>query len=96
MKINWKVRFSNPVFIAQLALSVLMPILAYMGMDATAITSWPILGEILLQAISNPYVLAMVAVSVWNCINDPTTSGVTDSDRAMSYDKPATDKTDAE
>lgn len=96
MKINWTVRFKNPVFIAQLVLSVLMPILAYAGLNATDITSWAILGDLLLQAISNPYVLAMVVTSVWNCINDPTTSGVSDSDRAMSYDKPATDNTDAE
>lgn len=92
MKINFKVRFKNPIFIAQLVLSILTPILAYMGMDATAITSWAILGDVLFQAISNPYVLAMVALSVWNCVNDPTTSGVSDSERALSYDKPATDE----
>lgn len=91
MNINWKVRFKNPVFIAQLVLSILTPILAYMGMDATAITSWAILGNLLLQAISNPYVLALVAVSVWNALNDPTTAGVSDSERALGYDTPATD-----
>lgn len=91
MKINWKVRFKNPVFIAQLVLSVLTPVLAYMGMDATAITSWAILGEVLLQAVINPYVLALVLVSVWNCINDPTTAGLDDSKRAQGYIEPAKD-----
>lgn len=89
MKINWKVRFKNPVFIAQLVLSVLTPILGYMGLAATDITTWAILGKVLLQAISNPYVLAIVAVSVWNCVNDPTTQGVKDSERALEYEKPA-------
>jgi len=27
-------------------------------------------------------------VSVWNAINDPTTKGLADSARAMTYDKP--------
>ncbi|MBQ8264293.1 MAG: holin, partial [Oscillospiraceae bacterium] len=27
--------------------------------------------------------------SVWNALNDPTTSGITDSTLAMSYDKPS-------
>lgn len=92
MKINWKVRFNNPVFVAQLVLSIITPILAYMGMDATAITSWAILGTVLFEAIKNPYVLAIVAVSVWNCVNDPTTEGVSDSKRALTYETPASDK----
>lgn len=89
MKINWKVRFKNPVFIAQLVLSIITPILAYVGMSASDITSWTILGQLLIGAISNPYVLGLVAVSVWNCINDPTTEGISDSERALTYEKPA-------
>lgn len=89
MKINWKVRFKNPVFIAQLILAILTPILAYVGISASDITSWQILGDLLLKAISNPYVLGLVAVSVWNCINDPTTEGVSDSEKALTYEKPA-------
>ena len=38
--------------------------------------------------MTNPYVLGLVVVSVWNAVNDPTTKGVTDSTLAMSYDKP--------
>ena len=29
MKINWKVRFKNPVFIAQIILAILTPILTF-------------------------------------------------------------------
>lgn len=85
---NWKVRFKNPVFIAQLLLSILTPILAYAGLTVQDITSWPALGKLLFDAVQNPYVLGMVAVSVWNAVNDPTTKGLQDSDRAMTYDKP--------
>lgn len=86
--INWKVRFKNPVFIVQLILAILTPILAYAGLTFQDLTSWKALGDLLLGAISNPYVLGLIVVSVWNALNDPTTSGVTDSARAMTYAKP--------
>lgn len=86
--INLKVRFKNPVFIAQLVLAVLTPILAYAGLTVQDLTSWEALGNILLGAISNPYVLGLVAVSMWNAVNDPTTSGIKDSEQAMTYEEP--------
>lgn len=88
MKINLKVRFKNPMFYAQLILSVLTPILTYMGLTATDITTWAMLGDILLQAISNPYVLSLVLVSVYNALVDPTTKGFGDSENALTYEKP--------
>ena len=86
--INWKVRFKNPVFYVQLLLAVLTPILAYMGLTMSDLTTWPAVGNVLLQAVSNPYILGLVVVSVWNAINDPTTSGVSDSSKALTYNKP--------
>lgn len=86
--INWKVRFKNPVFIAQLILAILTPILAYAGLTLQDLTSWEALGSILVGALKNPYVLGLIAVSVWNALNDPTTQGVSDSARALTYDKP--------
>lgn len=88
MKINWKVRFKNPVFWWQVFLALVLPILTYFGLTVQDITSWKIIGEVFLQAISNPYVLCMAALSVWNAINDPTTKGTSDSDRAMTYNAP--------
>ena len=88
MKINWKVRFNNPMFYVQLVLSVLTPILAYSGLTATDLTTWAKLGEVLVQAISNPYVLSLVVVSVYNALIDPTTSGIGDSEQALTYDTP--------
>lgn len=90
-KINWKVRFRNPVFIAQLAMAILLPILTYMGLTVEDMTSWSALGNTLVSAIANPYVLGLVIVSVWNAVNDPTTEGVTDSERALQYTEPKTD-----
>lgn len=86
--INFKVRIKNPVFIAQLVLAVLTPILAYAGLTAQDLTTWGALGKLLLNAVSNPYVLSLVIVSVWNAVNDPTTKGFKDSNRAITYSQP--------
>lgn len=89
--INWKVRFKNPLFIAQIIAAILVPILGYAGMTAQDLTSWATLGDTLLLAVSNPYVLALVVVSVYNAISDPTTSGLSDSELSLLYDKPRKD-----
>ncbi len=86
--INLKVRFKNPVFIAQIVLAVLTPILAYAGFTASDLTTWGALGELLCNALGNPYVLSLVVTSVWNAVNDPTTEGIADSAKAMEYTKP--------
>ena len=88
MKINWKVRFKNPLFIAQMILAVLTPILAYAGLTVKDLTTWQALGDLLIGALSNPYVLGLVVVSVFNAVTDPTTSGVADSEQALTYTKP--------
>ena len=85
---NWKVRIKNPVFWAQVILAVFTPILAYAGLTAEDMNTWKALGDLIMGALSNPYVLMLVVVSVWNAVNDPTTSGVTDSKQALTYEEP--------
>ena len=85
---NWKVRFKNPLFIAQMILAVLTPILAYAGLTVKDLTTWQALGDLLIGALSNPYVLGLVVVSLFNAVTDPTTSGVKDSEQALTYTKP--------
>lgn len=89
--INWKVRFKNPVFIAQLILSILTPILTYMGITVQDLTSWGMVLNALQCAASNPYVLGLMVVSVWNALNDPTTAGLGDSVNALTYSTPKKD-----
>lgn len=88
MKLNLKVRFKNPVFIAQLLLSIFTPVLAYAGLTAQDLTTWKALADLLIGAISNPYVLGLVVISVWNALNDPTTAGIGDSINALTYTQP--------
>ena len=88
MKINWKVRIKNPYFWVQIGIAILMPILAYLGLTVEDLTTWGKVGEVLLKAASNPYVLGLVVVSVFNAIQDPTTKGLSDSENALSYTEP--------
>lgn len=90
--INWQVRAKNPQFWLQIFLGVAVPIGTYFGVTGKDITSWNVLFGLIGQAISNPYVLAMVVVSVYNAVNDPSTKGVSDSGLAQTYTKPRDDK----
>jgi len=91
MKINWKVRFRNPQFIAQIVLAIFVPVLAYMGLTAQDLTTWGKVFTVIFEAVSNPYVLVLAVVSVYNSITDPTVSGLSDSKQALKYDKPKKD-----
>ena len=92
MKINWKVRFKNPVFWANLAAAILLPILAALGLNWEDVTSWAALGNVLLEAIKSPVIVVSVLVSIRNLIGDTTTTGLSDSANAMKYDKPNGEK----
>lgn len=88
MNINWKIRFKNPVFWANIVLSIISPILLYMGLTVQDLTSWAVVGTVFLTAINNPYVLGVVVVSVYLTLVDPTTTGITDSAKALTYNAP--------
>ncbi|MBQ7140002.1 MAG: phage holin [Bacilli bacterium] len=88
MKINWLVRIKNPLFWVQIGIAILMPILAYLGLSVEDLTTWGKVGQVLLEAVANPYVLGLVIVSVFNAIQDPTTKGLSDSVNALTYTEP--------
>ena len=90
--INWKVRANNPQFWFQIFLAIAVPIGTYFGVTGKDITSWNVLFGLIGQAVSNPYVIAMVAVSVYNAVNDPSTKGVKDGENALEYVKPSQKK----
>lgn len=91
-KINWKVRFNNPTYYAQLVLAILTPALAYLGLEFADLTSWGALGDLLREAYSNPYLLGLIVVSVFNASTDPTVSGLGDSAQALTYERPKKNK----
>lgn len=91
MKINWKVRIYNPQFWITVGLSIIMPLFAYYGITGADLTTWSNVKALIINAASNPYVLALMAVSTYNAILDPTTASLSDSSRALMYKKPKRD-----
>ena len=86
---NFKVRANNIVFWANILMALVAPVLAYMGLTLADLTTWAKVWEVIVQAVSNPHVLILAGVGVWNALNDPTTAGIGDSARAMEYVKPS-------
>jgi phi LC3 family holin len=88
MQINWKVRFKQKVFLTSfisLIVSFVYSMLALFDVFP-AITKNQVL-EFVNQGLA---LLGLLGVIV-----DPTTAGISDSERAMSYDEPYKDKTEA-
>lgn len=88
MKINWKVRFKNPLFWVGVIVAVVATVLTQLGMSWEQVTSWATLGQALLEAVSNPVVVVAVITATYNAIVDPTTSGLSDSKNALTYKTP--------
>ena len=86
--INWQVRFRNPAFWLNIAIAVITPVLAYFGLTGADMTTWATVFQTALNAASNPYVCVLILMSVWNAVQDPTTKGIADSERALTYTKP--------
>lgn len=81
MKINWKVRIRNGVFLASsaaLLVSFLYDVLALLGI-VPGVEEQTVLA--LCETVLK--ILAMAGI-----ITDPTTKGLSDSDRAMTYKHP--------
>lgn len=86
--INWKVRFKNPLFWVHLIAAVSIPMFAGVGMEWESMTSWPVLGDTVIRAFSNPVVLVAMAVAAWGVVNDPTVYGAGDSLEVMDREEP--------
>ncbi len=82
-KINWTIRKQNPMFYIQLVLSVFIPVLAYLGINWSDVTTWDTFFQVILSAISNPYCLSIVAVSIFNTIVDTSSPGINDSEHVL-------------
>lgn len=91
MKINWKVRKNNPQFWITLGLSIITPLFAYYGITGADLTTWNSVYTLIVDAVSNPYVLSLIGVSTYNAILDPTTANIGDSNQALKYTKPKRD-----
>ncbi len=81
MKINWKVRLKQPAFwIATIpvVISFIYSVLAFAG----------VVPSITEDATQNLFLAFVAVLAQLGITVDPTTKGISDSDRAMKYDKP--------
>lgn len=89
MKINWNVRWNNPIWWGELIVAFFAPILTHAGVNWPDVTTWAALGNLMLDAVKNPVVVVAVVVAVFNACTDPTSKGLGDSVRAQTYVTPA-------
>lgn len=81
MKINWKVRIKQPAFwIATVPVTItfVYSVLAFANIVPT-ITE---------DTVQNLFIAAVSVLAQFGIIVDPTTKGIGDSERAMTYNKP--------
>lgn len=81
MKINWKVRVKQPAF--WIATIPVMITFAYSVLAFAGFTP-----SITQDTVQNLFIALVALLAQFGIIVDPTTKGVSDSERAMTYDKP--------
>jgi phi LC3 family holin len=82
---NWKVRFKNKVWLAAFLALIVSFVYQVLGMFDIAPT---ITQDTVIQAIN----VMLTLLAGLGVLVDPTTTGITDSRRAMSYTKPNGEK----
>lgn len=87
LKVNVPVRLKNPWF----WVGVVSTILAAMGVSPEMFTSWGAVSAAFVGLITNPFQLGCVVIAVLGVFVDPTTSGINDSARALTYKCPNKD-----
>ena len=83
MKINWKVRLKNKTFWLAIVPALLLVIQTVASLFGYA---WDFV-------VLNQQIAAVInaVFAILGVVTDPTTAGMTDSDRAMTYEKPKED-----
>ena len=86
--VNIPVRLKNPWF----WVGVVSIIITAIGLDPTTMTSWGAVLDAVEAVLRNPVQLVTAVLAVLAVFVDPTTAGLTDSARALSYTAPSKDK----
>lgn len=87
MKMNWKVRFKNKVWLTAFISAIVTFIFTILGM----FDIFPAITENQIMRVVNA---VLMFLSLTGVVVDPTTAGVGDSDRALSYEEPWDDNAD--
>jgi len=87
MKLNWKVRFKNKAWLATF-LSLII------GFIYNILNMFDIAPVITQNAVTQVVGQVLTLLGLLGVLVDPTTEGINDSNRAMSYDEPWRDEVD--
>ena len=87
MKLNWKVRFRNRVWLG----SFLSLIIGFVYSLLALFDIFPAVTRSLVLQLMNQ---ALTFLGLIGVVVDPTTAGLSDSDRAMGYEEPWDDERD--
>lgn len=90
MKVNVPVRMKNPWF----WVGVVSVAITAIGVDPQTFTSWAAVWEGIKAVAQNPVQLVTMVLAVLSVFIDPTTAGLSDSEKALTYSAPR--KEDAE
>lgn len=89
MKINWKVRFKNRVWLSMF-LSLII------GFVFNILKLFDVVPVVTENTILNAVNQVLTFLGLIGVLVDPTTAGLDDSERAMSYEEPWADPVEAE
>ena len=89
MKVNWKVRIKNKAFWLAVIPAIALVAQAVAAVFGYTIDLTTMVGK--LQAVVNAVFALLVILGI---VVDPTTEGISDSNRAMSYTEPWKDESD--
>lgn len=84
MQMNWKVRFKNKVWLSSFIATIMTFIYTILGMFDVA-------PEVTQNSVMNVINAILMMLCLTGVIVDPTTAGIGDSDRAMTYEVPYAD-----
>lgn len=84
MKVNISVRMKNPWF----WVGVVSVAITAIGVDPQTFTSWAAVWEGIKAVLSNPVQLVTMCLAVLSVFIDPTTAGLSDSEKALTYTTP--------
>ena len=87
MKVNIPVRMKNPWF----WVGVVSVAITAIGVDPQTFTSWAAVWEGIKAVAQNPVQLVTMVLAVLSVFIDPTTAGLSDSEKALTYSAPRKD-----
>ena len=84
MKINWKLRFQNKVTLTAIVLAVIALVYQILGICGIV----PAVSQETIVQLAGAVINLLVLLGI---VVDPTTDGISDSDRARGYESPYKD-----